>query len=391
MGYDFDTPLPLRGANTSKYDNIARAYGTDDPDLIPMWVADMDFAAAPAILAALRAEVERGYMGYFADTRRAGAAFAEWARSRYGWEVDPDIIRYTTGVMSGFVDTIEIFSEKGDGVIVFPPAYHEFAHQTQAVGRTVLESPLKVVDGRHEMDLDALERSLTGKERILTFCSPHNPGGRIWTVDEIRAVADFCKRHDLIMISDEVHMDLSYPGTRPVPTAVAAPEVLDRLVVVTAPSKAFNIAGLKTGMLIVPDRALRARLDPLLRARYGSPNRLGMAALTAAYAEGGDWSDTARAYIADNFALFRDRVGALPGVSVLDMRATYLSWVDFTGTGMDNEELMSRLLNQAKVVPSPGPQFGSGGSGHMRFNVALPRPTLEKAIAGIEAAFADLQ
>ena len=391
MEYEFDRPLQLRGTHCVKYDGIARSFGVDDPDLIPMWVADMDFAAAPAIRAALAHEVERGYLGYFADTSRACGAFADWVKARYDWTVDPETIRFTTGVMSGYADTVHILSEPGDAVIVFTPAYQEFATQTRAMGRTVLESPLKVVDGRHEMDLDALEQVLTGRERIVTLCSPHNPGGRIWSADEIRAVAAFCQRNDLFLISDEVHMDLCFPGTRPVPTAVAAPEIMDRLVIVTAPSKAFNIAGLKTGMLIVPDRNLRARLDPYLRARYGSPNRLGITILTAAYAEAGHWCDAVRAYLADNFALFRDRIGALPGTAVVDMQATYLSWVDFTGTGMTDEDLMERLLGEAKVVPSPGPQFGTGGSGHMRFNLALPRPTLERAIARIEAAFSDLQ
>ena len=390
MSFDFDTPLQLRGTHASKYDSIAKVYGVDDPDVIPMWVADMDFAAAPAIRAALQAEIERGYMGYYSVTDPVDQAVANWYRNRHGWSVAPRVVRYTHGVVSGYGDTIAAFSDPGDGVIVFSPVYHAFFRQIEAMGRVVVESPLVEREGVFHMDLDALANALTGREKLVTFCSPHNPGGRIWSAEEIRDLAVFCAEHDLILISDEIHMDLVFPDATFTPTAVAAPEQLDRLVVLTAASKGFNIAGGETGLMLVPDTVLRAKMDKVLLDRESSPNRFGMAMTRAAFSESGDWSDAVCAYLADNFATFEQRLNALPGVKVMPMQSTYLSWVDFSALGMRDSELLQRVLD-AKVVPNPGTQFGTGGSGHLRFNLALPKSTLETAIQRLEDAFSDLQ
>ena len=390
MSFDFDTPLQLRGTHASKYDSIAKVYGVDDPDIIPMWVADMDFAAAPAIRAALQAEIERGYMGYYSVTDPVDQAVANWYRNRHGWSVAPRVVRYTHGVVSGYGDTIAAFSDPGDGVIVFSPVYHAFFRQIEAMGRVVVESPLVEREGVFHMDLDALANALTGREKLVTFCSPHNPGGRIWSAEEIRDLAVFCAEHDLILISDEIHMDLVFPDATFTPTAVAAPEQLDRLVVLTAASKGFNIAGGETGLMLVPDTVLRAKMDKVLLDRESSPNRFGMAMTRAAFSESGDWSDAVCAYLADNFATFEQRLNALPGVKVMPMQSTYLSWVDFSALGMRDSELLQRVLD-AKVVPNPGTQFGTGGSGHLRFNLALPKSTLETAIQRLEDAFSDLQ
>ena len=359
--------------------------------MIPMWVADMDWPAAPAILSALNAEVERGYMGYFGDAGPTQKAVADWYARRHGWTFDPSHVRFTHGVISGFADAIATFSEPGDAVILFSPVYHAFYRQIEAMGRTVRESELAIEDGRFVMDLDALAATLTGREKILTLCSPHNPGGRIWTRDEQARVADFCAKHDLMLISDEIHMDLLYKGASHVPMATAAPEHADRMVILTAASKAFNLAGLETGVLIGPDKRVLSRLDRTILDRESSPNRFGMAGIRAAFESGEDWLASVCDYIEGNFAVLQTRLGALPGVSVMDMRATYLAWVDFTGTGMTDGELMDRVLHQAKVVPSPGTQFGTGGAGHLRLNLALPRPKLVEAMDRIEAAFADLQ
>lgn len=391
MDYDFDTPLALRGTHCSKYDGIERMFGTDSPDMIPMWVADMDFAAAPAIREALAAEIARGHFGYYTNFAPAHEAVRSWYRRRQSWDIDAESIRFNTGVMAGYADVIEAFSAPGEGVIIFTPVYHEFRMKIQALNRRTVVSELTVQEGRFVMDLDALEQSLVGDERILTLCSPHNPGGRIWAVEEIRAIAAFCEKHDLLLIADEIHMDLVHPGAEAIPTAVAAPDVASRLVVITAASKAFNTAGLKTGIMIIPDAGIRARVDEATKSRASSPNRLGMAALKGAYAASEDWNDAVRDYIAGNFALWQTRIGALPGVSVMDMQATYLSWVDFRGTGLSDAELKQRFLEDARVAPNPGAQFGENGAGHMRCNLALPRPTLITAIERIEAAFSDLQ
>ena len=391
MAFDFDTPLRLRGNHTSKYDNIAKTFGIDDPSAIAMWVADMDFKAAPVILDAMRAEIDRGYCGYFGNTVPVDEAVAGWLKDRHGFEIDPSWVRYTHGVISGYGDIIAAYSEPGDGVIVFSPVYHAFYRQIEAMGRVVVESPLKVENGRFEMDLEALGAALKGHEKIVTLCSPHNPGGRIWSVDELRALADFCAVHDLILISDEIHMDLTFPGATFVPTLIAAPEHVDRIAILMAASKAFNVAGAETGIAIYPSAEMRRALAPVILDRESTPNRYGMTIIKAAYSGGHNWMDEMRAYLAENFRIFSARMNAIPGVSVMDMNATYLTWVDFSRLGMSDAELLKRSVHEAKVIPSPGTQFGTGGGGHLRFNLALPRATMIEAIERLEKAFGDVQ
>ncbi len=390
MDFDFDRQLALKGTHSSKYDAIEREFGRDDPDMIPMWVADMDFPAAPPILAAVQREVNRGYLGYFTNPKPVAEAVAGWYHKQHGWAVDPAWVRFTHGVVNGFGVALATFTEPGDEIIVFSPVYHAFFRQIEAMGRVAVESPLVLRDGVFHMDLEALAASLTGREKALTLCTPHNPGGRIWTAEELREVADFCKAHDLLLISDEIHMDLVFPGETFTPTILAAPDCVDRLIVLTAASKGFNLAGGETGLLIAPDDELRRRIDKVMVDREATPNRFGMLMTKAALSECADWSDAVRGHIAENFRIFAERIGALPGVTVMPMQATYLSWVDFTALGMTDAELVNRVLD-AKVAPEKGTKFRHGGSGHLRFNVALPRPTLLEAISRIEEAFSDLQ
>jgi cystathionine beta-lyase len=391
MTLEFDSAPSGRGHHTQKWDDMGRLFGVTADDAIPMFVADMDFSAAPCILEALRAEVDRGYMGYFGQTERVSAAVLQWMSGRHGWTFDPGILRYTHGVVAGYAMALDAFSEPGEGVIVFSPVYHAFYGKARAMGREIVESPLQIREGRFEIDFDALAASLKGHERILVLCSPHNPGGRVWTGDELRAIASFCEAHDLILLSDEIHMDLTFPGVAHVPTALAAPESRPRLVTLTAASKGFNIAGGETGFVVIEDDTLRARFDLTHKSRGGTPNRFGMIMLEAAFTGGGAWSEAVRAYLADNFAMWRDRIGALPGIEVMDMQATYLSWVDFRNTGCGEADIRRRLNEGARIVMSPGTQFGSGGEGWQRFNIAMPRARLEEAIRRIETAFADLQ
>jgi cystathionine beta-lyase len=389
--FGFDTAPTLWGAHTDKFDNVSVAFGVTGRDILPMWVADMDFAAAPAIREAMRAEAERGYFGYWGDTAPVSEAVAGWLHRRHGWTIDPGHVRYTHGVVAGFATTLEAFSAPGEAIIVFSPVYHSFYGKARAMGREIVESPLVLEGGQFRMDLDTLQAKLSGRERVVTLCSPHNPGGRLWTGDEIRDLAAFCARNDLLLISDEIHMDLVFPGHAHMPTAVAAPEALDRLVVLTAASKGFNTAGGETGQVIIPDDALRARYDQAHRSRGGTPNRFGMLMTKAAFTHGDDWSAAVRAYLAGNFALWRDGISALPGVSVMEMTSTYLSWVDFTGTGMADDEVGRRVLSDARIAASAGKVFGTGGEGHMRFNLGTSRGRIREAVDRMQAAFADLQ
>ena len=395
MDFDFDRPLGLRNTHCQKWDNLSvmdDGGGAGDPaGVIPMWVADMDFAAPPPVRAALQAELDRGYLGYFGIPGPVADAVSGWMDRQHGHAVDPAHVRFTVGVIGGLKIAIEAFSARGDGVILFPPVYHAFYRVIAAHGRRAVESELVLEDGRYRMDLETLEASLDGSEKIVILCSPHNPGGRIWEPGELRALADFCARHDLILVSDEIHMDLCFPGTKFHSTCVAAPEARARLVTLSAASKGFNLAGAETAFALIPDDTLRARFDDTARWAGASVNRFGMIALKAAFTECADWSAAVRAYLAENFAIWRDRIGALPGISVMDMPATYLTWVDFAGTGMAFGELRTRIARDARIAASPGTQFGSGGDTWNRFNIAMPRPLLLDAIERMETAFGDLQ
>jgi len=391
MGFDFDRVIPLKGTHSQKFDSIGARTGCTAEDGLPMWVADMDFRPPEAVIDVLQAEIDRGVFGYFGGDGTTRAAIVDWLDRRHGWRIEPGWIGFTAGVVNGLGVAIEAFSDPGDGIVVFTPVYHAFMTKIRAKGRAVVESPMVTRGGRYEMDLDALAAALTGREKMVFFCSPHNPAGRLWSAEEIQALAEFCLAHDLILISDEIHMDLTFPGQTHLPTAVAAPQSLPKLVVMTAASKGFNIAGGETAFVVTPDEALRARMTRAMASHAGPPNRFGMLMLEACFTHGADWSAAVRAYLAQNFTLFRDGVNAIPGLSVMDMPATYLAWVDFAGTGMERVEFSRRVAEDARIGANPGPSFGAGGESFLRFNIATQRARVAQAVARLAAAFGDLQ
>lgn len=389
--FDFDEPIDRRRTHSVKWDMMEPYFGVPAEDGLAMWVADMDFRPPPAVMAALAREIETGVPGYFGDEKAYRAAIQGWMARRHGWDIAPEWILTTHGLVAAVGMAVQAFTEPGDGVILFTPVYHAFARVIGANGRQVVESRLVERDGRHFMDLDALAAQLTGRERMVVFCSPHNPGGRIWSVAEQRALAAFCAAHNLILVSDEIHHDLVMPGRSHTPMAVAAPEAADRLVTLTATTKTFNIAGALTGNAIVADPGLRARIAARIGAAGGSPNRFGVLMATAAYDGGDAWLDALRPYLAENARIFDQGLAAVPGLSSMALDSTYLAWVDFRRLGMEQAEIERRLREGARIAASPGPQFGGGGEGWMRFNLAMPRARVEDAVARIQAAFSDLQ
>ena len=390
--FNFDTPIDRRNTHAVKWDMMESLYGVSPDDGLAMWVADMDFRPPPSVNEALAEAVAHGVHGYFGDDRRYKAAITGWMRRRHGWEVDPAAIATTHGVVAGLALCIKAYTAPGDGVIIFSPVYHAFYRVIRANSREVVESPLvQREDGRYAMDLPALAASLSGRERMLVLCSPHNPGGRVWSREELRALADFCVAHDLVLVSDEIHHDLVLSDERHLAMPLAAPDILDRLVVLSSTTKTFNVAGALTGNVIIPDEALRARFAASHLAVGASPNRFGMLVATAAY-EGGDaWLDALNRYLAGNAALLAEGVAAIPGVRPMPLDATYLAWVDFAGTGMAREEFTTRVEREARIAASHGHTFGTGGETFLRFNIATPRARVVEAVRRLQVAFADLQ
>jgi cystathionine beta-lyase len=372
---------------------MARLSGISAPDAIAMWVADMDFAAPPGVTAALTAEVGRGTHGYYADTGSWAAALADWMARRHGMKIDSATVSPTPGIVAGLGLILQAVTAPGDEVVVFPPAYHAFRKIIIANDRRILDAQLVERQGRYMMDLEALRDMLTPKTKVVFFCSPHNPGGTVWSAEEIRSLAAFCAEHDLILVSDEIHCDLVFDGGKHTPTLCVAPEIADRLITCVAATKTFNLAGAHVGACIVTNPELKRRLDARIAASgLGSYNLFGMVATEAAWRTGEAWLDALLPYLQKNRDLFDARIqAAAPGARSMHLDATYLAWVNFSGTGVSAKDVAGRVAERARIFASPGPQFGPGGDTWLRFNFATPRPVLEDALGRLEAAFADVR
>ena len=389
--FDFDRVIERRGTHASKWDMMARLSGIDAPDAIPMWVADMDFAAPPGVTEALAAETKRATYGYYANTGSWAAALVDWMARRHGLKLDPDWVSPTPGIVSGLGLVLQAVSAPGDEVVVFPPAYHAFRRIILANARRILDVELVETNGRYVMDFDALATKLTARTKVVFFCSPHNPGGTVWRSEEIGELAAFCARHDLILVSDEIHCDLVFAGARHTPTFTAAPEIADRLITCVAATKTFNLAGAHVGACIASNRALKQRLDQRIAAcGLASYNRFGMIATEAAWRTGEAWLNALLPYLAANRDLLHARIeAAAPGARAMRLDATYLAWVNFANTGLSPQDVESRVKHRARIFASPGPQFGPGGDTWLRFNFATPRPILMQALTRLDEAFQD--
>ena len=389
---DFDTPINRFGTHSVKWDSMEGIYGVPAADGIAMWVADMDFRPPACVQRAVESMAAHGIYGYFGEDGDYLDAIRWWMTNRHGWTVERSEIFTTHGLVHGTAMCIDAYTQPGDRVVLTTPVYHAFARIIKAAGREVAEMPLANVNNRYEMDFAAWDAAMTERETMMILCSPHNPGGRVWTAEELRGVADFCKRHNLILVSDEIHHDLVMPGARHIPMALAAPDIADRLIMMSATTKTFNIAGGHTGNVIIADPDLRKRFADRMMAMGISPNSFGVIMATAAYSpEGAAWVDALTGYLDGNRKLFDEGIRSIPGLSSMPLEATYLAWVDFAGTGMASTEFVNRVQKGAKIATNYGAAFGKGGESFLRFNLATPRATVAKAVERLQQAFADLQ
>lgn len=389
---DFDTLIDRRNTHSTKWDCMEAIYGVPSQDGLAMWVADMDFRAPKAVREALHAEVDLGIFGYADVETPYRDAICWWMDHRHGWQVDPASIFTTTGLVNGVAVCLDTFTDPGDGVVLFTPVYHAFARVIKGAGRHVVECQLVNNDGRYEMDFTAYDAQMTGAERMVILCSPHNPGGRVWTREELQGLADFARRHDLILLSDEIHHDLVFPGQTHIPMVNVDRSINDRVLMLSAPSKTFNVAGLHTGNVIIPDPDLRARFAARMSALSLAPNSLGQIAATAAYSpEGAKWVDALMLYLDGNRQVFDAAIADIPGLASMSLEATFLSWVDFSSTGMKPAEFIRRVEQDAGIAANHGDTFGTGGETFLRFNIGTQRARVEQAADRLRAAFADLQ
>lgn len=388
---NFDELIDRRGTNSNKWDDMEAKYGVSAEDGLAMWVADTDFRAPDCIQNALREWTERAIYGYQGNDAAYRRAVVWWMQNRHGWDVHPDWIFSVHGLVNGTGMCIDAFTKPGDGVILFTPVYHAFARVIRASGRDLIECPLVQQDGQYRMDFEAYEAQLKGHERIIILCSPHNPSGRIWSREELEELAEFARRHDMIIVSDEIHHDITFPGAQHTVMAKLG-DISDRLVTMTSSTKTFNIAGAHTGQVIIGDPDLRTRFAARYQALGISPNAPGILMTTAAFSpEGAAWVDKLVTYLDGNRQIFEAGMNAIPGVSAMHIQSTYLAWINFEDTGMESREVISRIEKGARIAASHGASFGAGGETFMRFNLGTRRAVVEEAVARLQSAFSDLQ
>ena len=389
---DFDEVIDRRGTHSSKWDTMEELYGVSPDNGLSMWVADMDFRAPKIIQEKLHGINSHGIYGYYGDYKEYNNSIKWWMKNRHNWEIDTSWIFTTHGLVNGTGLCIDAFTKPGDGIILFTPVYYQFSNLVEAARRKVVECPLKLIDNHYHFDFVEYERNLSGDEKMVILCSPHNPGGRVWTKNELQEVAKFAKKHNLVLVSDEIHHDLVYPNKNHTVMPIADPSVCDRLVMMTATTKTFNIAGAHSGNVIISNPNLRQKFSQRIKALGISPNSFGLFMATAAYSpEGAEWLDELLHYIDGNRVIFDKEVNKIPGLSSMPLEGTYLAWVDFSGTGMDEEEFIYRVQEKAKIAVNHGSTFGTGGEKFLRFNLATPRTLVVEATKRLKDAFSDLQ
>ena len=389
---DFDEVIDRRGTHSSKWDTMEELYGVSPDNGLSMWVADMDFRAPEVIQRKLRSISSHGIYGYYGDQEEYKNSIKWWMKNRHDWKIDTSWIFTTHGLVNGTALCIDAFTKRGDGVILFTPVYYQFSNIIEASERKIVECPLKLIDNHYQFDFNAYERRLSGDEKMIILSSPHNPGGRVWTRKELQEVAKFAMKHDLILVSDEIHHDLVYPNKNHTVMPLAEPAVCDRLVMMTATTKTFNIAGAHTGNVIISNPSLKQKFSKRITALGISPNSFGLFMATTAYSsEGAKWLDELIKYIDGNRNLFDRAIDTIPGLKSMPLEGTYLAWVDFSGTGMEEKEFIYRVQDKANIAVNHGSTFGAGGENFLRFNLATPRTLVVEATKRLEEAFSDLQ
>lgn len=388
MNFNFDEIIPLAGSGSLKFDDRLNVFGR--ADVQPMWVADMDFAAPPAVVRALQARAAHPVYGYTKTPESLYQALISWLQKRHRWQVAREQILLCPGVVPSLYAAVAAFTEPGDSVIVQPPVYFPFFSAVTTNGRRLVENPLLLKNGRYEMDFDHLEQCARNGAKLMLLCSPHNPVGRVWQRDELEQLLAIAERYDLIILADEIHADLVYPDFQH--TALATLGQTDqRVVTAVAPSKTFNVPGLGLSALIANNPAHRKKLVKAFDQLHVSPgNPFSLAAFEAAYAEGEPWLDALLAYLQQT----RDFVAttlqqSLPGIRLIPPQGTYLLWLDCQSLDLDDRQLQRLFVEQAGLGLSPGLHFGKQGRGFMRMNIATPRANVEQALQRLRSATAD--
>lgn len=381
MKYDFDEIIDRRGTNCVKWD------GAENQDVLPMWVADMDFRTAPVIIEALRRRVDHGVFGYTRVPQSYYDAVTGWFSRRHGWNIDKDWIIYTSGVVPALSAIIKALTVPGDKVLIQTPVYNCFFSSIRNNGCEIVESPLVYTDNTYSIDFKDLERKASDtKVKAMILCNPHNPAGRVWGRDELIRIGEICIRHDVVVIADEIHCELVMPGYEYTPFASISEDFSRHSVNCVSPSKAFNIAGLQIANIVCADAGRRAKIDRAINVNeVCDVNPFGVIALQAAYNEGAEWLDQLLEYIYGNYEYMRSFCEEhLPDFPITKLEGTYLVWMDCRKFGMTSAEQEKRLIEDAGLWLNAGTMYGQDGEGFMRWNIACPRARMIEGLKRFE-------
>lgn len=377
MQYNFDQIIDRRGTDALKIDAVPSIWGRDD--LMPLWVADMDFATPPFIVEALRRRLDHEVIGYTVRTPQWASSIVAWQQSRYGWEIQPEWLNFVPGIVPGIAFVISCFTEPGDTVLIQPPVYHPYIHVPANLGRTLRRNRLDLVDGQYQIDFERFERDVRGCKLFL-LCHPHNPGGRVWTEEELCRIAEICHREGVIVVSDEIHADLTLPPYQHVPFAKVSAEAAECSITLMSPSKAFNMAGLTSSYSIISNEALRERFHRHLEhSELNLGHAFAFIGVAAAYSHGTEWLDQMLAYVQGNIDYMEQYLAtSLPQVGLIRPQASYLVFLDFRKLGLPQPKLNKLIVEKARLALNDGAMFE--GEGFMRLNAASPRSVIEEAM-----------
>ena len=380
---EFELVIDRKETRSVKWGNMEAVYGVDDAsDILPMWIADMDFKAPQPIIAAMQERLDHGVFGYSYICTKCKDSVRSWLSSRHGWETQNDWMLFHHGVVPAIGTVVETFTKEGDNVLITSPVYPPFFNVPGHQNRNIVDCQLKEENGNYSIDFEAFEKSLQQDVKLFILCNPHNPGGIVWSEDELRNILRLCKQYDVLVLSDEIHADLVLPGSKHIPLAKLAEEEGGQVITCVAPTKTFNLAGVQCAIMITEDEKLRAALQQSAMA-HGQMDLSAFAAsaLVSAYTECGEWLENLLEIISSNMDYVIGTLPkAVPGISIQKPDSTYLLWVDYRDTGLSEEEMMDRLLNKGRLALEPGTKYGEAGRGFLRMNVATPRAIVEEGV-----------
>lgn len=382
----FDEVIDRRNSRSRKWDGVEDVFGTQD--ILPLWIADMDFAAPPGVVEAVRKAADHRVYGYHTRPQSFYQAAVDWVGGRHGWQVRPEWVVNAPGVVPSIIAAILALTDPGDEVMIQPPVYPPFFSSVARNGRRLVENPLRSTGGRYEMDFADLERKISGKTKMLVLCSPHNPVGRVWTKTELSRLNDICLRYGMILVSDEIHSDLVFNGCKHIPAAALHDDAQYNTVTCISPSKTFNMAGFYTSYVIIADPAKRKKVSRVLGAlEISKGNSFGVIAAEAAYRTGADWLDGLLSYLEANADFMVDYIAQnIPAIRVSKPEGTYLAWLDCRGLAEKSPDLKEFFVRRAKVGLNDGRTFGVQGEGFVRLNFGCPRSILTEGLKRIAQA-----